>query len=155
MIGSIRNMFDNEKVLGEKLNGVEYIERSAVYGIVINNEGRVAVIKTLTGYFLPGGGIENEETHKECLDREFVEETGYEIIIEKYVGKSSLYHISKTNQHIHGIGYFYMVSLSCMTNKKSEDDHELVWIEKVECIKNLFLEHQAWAVSKALNVSLR
>lgn len=28
-------------------------------------------------YFLPGGGIENEESYQECLEREMLEETGY------------------------------------------------------------------------------
>ncbi|HEY8890342.1 MAG TPA: NUDIX domain-containing protein [Clostridium sp.] len=138
------------KVFGEKLNGVNYIDRAGVYGIAINDEDKIATIKTPTGYFLPGGGIENGETHKECLEREFIEETGYEISIENYIGKASLYHISKANQYLHGIGYFYIVNLKCKTNEKIEEDHELLWIEIGECIKCLFLEHQAWAVAEAL-----
>lgn len=141
---------DDEKVFGEKLNGVSYIDRSGVYGIVINVEGKIATIKTPTGYFLPGGGIKSGETHKQCLEREFIEEMGHEVAIEKYIGKSSLYHISKTNHYLHGIGYFYMVNLKSMTNKKIEEDHELIWIEPDECVKVLFLEHQAWSVLEAL-----
>ena len=140
----------DQKVFGEKIDGVEYINRVGVYGIVIDNEGKIATIKTPTGYFLPGGGIEDGETHKECIEREFIEETGFEVSIEKYIGKSSLYHISKTNKYLHGIGYFYIVNLKSMTNKKVEEDHELIWIEPVECVKGLFLKHQAWAVSETL-----
>ncbi|MBZ9689322.1 NUDIX domain-containing protein [Clostridium estertheticum] len=141
---------DDKKVFGEKLNGVNYIDRGGVYGIVINEEGKIATIKTPTGYFLPGGGIEKGETHKECLEREFIEETGYEVVIGRYIGKASLYHISKINQYLHGIGYFYVVNLKCKTSYKIEDDHELLWIEAGECVKGLFLKHQAWAVSEAL-----
>jgi 8-oxo-dGTP diphosphatase len=140
----------DEKVFGEKLSGVNYIDRIGVYGIVIDNEGKIATIKTPTGYFLPGGGIEIGETHKECIEREFIEETGFEVLIEKYIGMASLYHISKTNQYLHGIGYFYTVNLKSMTNKKTEEDHELIWIEQGKCVRSLFLEHQAWAVSEAL-----
>lgn len=147
----LENTLDNdEKTFGERLEGIEYIERIGVYGIVINNEGKVATIKTPTGYFLPGGGIENGETHKECIDREFIEETGYEVDVKRYIGRSSLYHISKTNQYLYGIGYFYIVDLKCKTNYKIEDDHDLLWIEPGKCIIRLFLEHQAWAVSEAL-----
>ncbi len=141
---------DDEKVFGEKLNGVNYIDRAGVYGIVINDEGKVATIKTPTGYFLPGGGIEDEETHIECLVREFIEETGYEIKIGRYIGKASLYHILKTNKYLHGVGYFYFVNFESKTSNKIEEDHQLLWIEPGECIKGLFLEHQAWAVSEAL-----
>lgn len=150
------NIFnENEKVFGEKIHDVKYIDRIAVYGIVINNEGNVATIKTPTGYFLPGGGIETGETHKECLEREFIEEAGYEISIEKYIGKASLYHISKTNQHIRGIGYFFIINLKCKTSSKVEEKHELVWSEPEECIKCLFLEHQAWAVLQALEYKIQ
>ncbi|MBZ9621439.1 NUDIX domain-containing protein [Clostridium sp. FP2] len=140
----------DEKVFGEKLNGVNYIDRTGVYGIVINYDGKIATIKTLSGYFLPGGGIESGETNEECLEREFIEETGYRIKIGRYIGKASLYHTSKTNKYLHGIGYFYFVNLESKTSNKIEEDHQLLWIEPEECIKGLFLEHQAWSVSEAL-----
>lgn len=147
------NLNIDEKIFGEKLENIEYIDRRAVYGIVVNDEGEIAVIKTPTGYFLPGGGVENFETHVECLQREFFEETGYEAEVEKFIGRASLYHTSRTNQYLHGIGYFYTASLICKAGYKSEKDHELLWVEPDQCIKCLFLEHQAWAVSKALGLA--
>ncbi|WP_186430416.1 NUDIX domain-containing protein [Clostridium sp. BSD9I1] len=147
----IENILNNdEKIFGKKLDGVGYIDRIAVYGIVTDGEGKVAVIKTPAGYFLPGGGMENEETHKECIEREFIEETGYKIEIQKFIGRASLYHISKTKQYLRGIGYFYIVSLENYYAAPIEKDHKLIWLEPNECIKSLFLEHQAWAVSESL-----
>ncbi len=143
----------DEKVFGIKIDNIQYIERSAVYGVVINNEGEVAVIKTPTGFFLVGGGIENSETHVECLEREFLEETGYEVEVEKFIGRASLYHTTRVNQYMRGTGYFYTVSLKCKTSCKTEKDHELLWLKADECIKGLFLEHQSWAVSKSLRLS--
>jgi 8-oxo-dGTP diphosphatase len=61
---------DDEKVFGEKLNGENYIDRAGVYGIGINDEGKIATIKTPTGYFLPGGRIEDEETQRNALKRQ-------------------------------------------------------------------------------------
>ncbi|MCB2291730.1 NUDIX domain-containing protein [Clostridium sp. CS001] len=116
------------------------MERAGVYGIAIDNEGKVATIKTLTGYFLPGGGIESGETNEECLEREFIEETGYIIKIGGYIGKASLYHLSKTNQYIHGTGYFYFVNLESKISNKIEEDHQLLWIESNECVESLFLK---------------
>lgn len=141
----------NDIIFGEKLEDVEYFERPAVYGIVFNSDGKIATIKTPRGYFLPGGGIEKNENHKQCLEREFMEETGYEIDFGNYIGKSSLYHKSKSNRYIFSIGFFYYAELKNKKNNGIEEDHELVWLEPNECINNLNLEHQSWAVTKALN----
>jgi 8-oxo-dGTP diphosphatase len=142
----------DEKVFGVRLDEVEYRNRSAVYGIATSKGGEIAVIKTPGGFFLPGGGIEGAENHVECLQREFLEETGYEIETINFIGRASLYHIARTNECIHGIGYFYTVNLRGNTGCKIEKDHELQWLEAEECIKGLFLEHQSWAVSKALGL---
>lgn len=144
------NKLSDEPIFGEKLSEVKYTERTGVYGIAVDNTGKVATIKTPAGYFLPGGGIEDGETHKECLKREFIEETGCEIEIGRYIGKASLYHITKKGEYKKGIGYFYTVNLKYETRKKIEEDHELLWIEPNECVKCLFLGHQSWAVSKSL-----
>ena len=146
---------DEEKIFGEKLENIKYIHRSGVYGVIVNNEGKVAVLKTITGYFLlPGGGIENNETHKECLERECLEEIGCRINVDKYLGKASMYHLSKQNKYILGIGYFYMVNLQCNSKYEIEKDKELVWMDPYECMKCLPLENQAWAVSKAIKYLL-
>ena len=148
----IENLLENEeKIFGEKLENINYIHRSGVYGVIVNNEGKVAVLKTTTGYFLlPGGGIENNETQKQCLEREVMEEVGCRIHIGKYIGKASLYHLAKNNKYILGIGYFYIVNLQCNTNYKIEKDKELIWMDPYECINCLPLEHQSWAVSKSI-----
>lgn len=138
------------RVFGKKIAHVEYVDRIAIYGICFNEEGKMAVIKTPWGYFLPGGGLENLETHKECLKREFVEETGYEIALKEYIGTASLYHISKKKQYIHGIGHFYYVDLSDKLHDGIELDHEMLWMDPDRCQHLLFLEHQAWAVGEIL-----
>jgi 8-oxo-dGTP diphosphatase len=143
-------IYSREKVFGEKLEGTVYIRRTGVYGIAFNKEGNIAVVKTPKGYFLPGGGIENEENHKECIKREFLEETGYEITIENYINKYSLYHTTKDNAYFYLIGFFYIVNLKQRSNYKTEEDHKLIWLEPSQCVKCLLLRHQSWAVSQAL-----
>ena len=77
-------------IFGEKLEGIEYTDRIGVYGIVFNNEGKIALIMTPGGYFLPGGGIENTESHRMCLHREFMEETGYKSFLWKKCSRKSI-----------------------------------------------------------------
>lgn len=39
--------------------------------------------------------VDNDENYKECIEREFLEEIGYKVIIENYINKCSLYHRKK------------------------------------------------------------
>ena len=140
-----------EIVFGEKLEGVDYFKRPGVYGIALNEHGEVAIVKTPTGYFLPGGGIEGNESYPECLQREFLEETGYEIQIEKFIGEARQYYYSEElERHVYSIGYFYEVILKNKTMDSIEDDHELQWFEPEKCTKLLLLQNQSWAVLELL-----
>lgn len=56
---------------------VRTINRVAVRGIVMKNN-RILLVESNKGdYKFPGGGLEENETHEECLKREVREETGY------------------------------------------------------------------------------
>lgn len=58
-----------EKSFGEKIQNINYIDRVGAYGLILNEENKVAVVKTKKGYFLLGGRVENEETHEACIKR--------------------------------------------------------------------------------------
>lgn len=47
----------SEKSFGGKLPGIDYRDRTGAYGIWLNNENKIPVIKTAIGFFLLGGGI--------------------------------------------------------------------------------------------------
>ena len=70
--------------IGDKFQS-KYDFRETCFGIVeVNN--KFLIVKKNNQYSLIGGGIEENETFEECLKREFLEETGYEIIgIEELV----------------------------------------------------------------------
>lgn len=55
-----------EKSFGERVKGIEYKDRLGAYAIIIDGD-KVVVVKTSTGFFLLGGGIEIDETHEECI----------------------------------------------------------------------------------------
>ncbi|MGE7093327.1 NUDIX domain-containing protein [Lysinibacillus sp. NPDC048646] len=73
---------------GEKEEGQDYIWRPAVYGVMFDSQKeKIAVIQTGDGqYFLPGGGIETNESHQDCLKREALEEMGMAIEIGRFLG---------------------------------------------------------------------
>ncbi|MCU9813306.1 hypothetical protein [Paraclostridium sp. AKS81] len=40
-----------EKSFGEKIQDINYIDRIGAYGVILNEENKVAVVKTKKGYF--------------------------------------------------------------------------------------------------------
>ena len=85
-----------EKTFGEFDPTVEYYHRVGAY-LVIVRDGMVAAIEHRLGYLLPGGGIEGDETHEECLLRECLEEIGYDgfLTIERETGSDPSADIAK------------------------------------------------------------
>jgi 8-oxo-dGTP diphosphatase len=138
---------------GIKEKDKKYIWRPAVYCLMFNDQkDRIAIIQTSDGnYFLPGGGIENDETHEECLKREALEEMGMEIKVGNFLGCARRYFYS-TNEYKHYLseGHFYLCEKAKILGNPIEENHFLKWIEPSQAIENLFHEHQTWAVSEAL-----
>lgn len=61
--------------------------RQAAYGILIKH-GQILLmrIKSSGLFWLPGGGVDSEETLKEACHREFLEETGIAVRVGKHLG---------------------------------------------------------------------
>ena len=66
-------------VIGEKLENMKYDFRETCFGICVEN-GNMLLVKKNEQFSFVGGGIEKSETHEGCLRREFIEESGYEIL---------------------------------------------------------------------------
>jgi 8-oxo-dGTP diphosphatase len=127
--------------------GKSYKRRDGVYAIILNNNSDIAIIQTSTGYFLPGGGIEDNETKEECLFRECLEEIGFEIKIKRYLFSGNYFFYSTTlNVDMENFGYFFECELLNIKKIKTEDDHQLVWLSVNEAIKLLYLKNQQQAV---------
>jgi 8-oxo-dGTP diphosphatase len=137
---------------GEKIEGIEYTSRPAVYGLFFHPEnGKVAVIQTGDGkYFLPGGGIEAGETHEECMKREALEEMGTEIELGPFLGQARRYFYS-ANEYKYYLseGYFYLCEMIRQISLPLEEDHTLIWLDPLDAETGLFHEHQGWAVKEA------
>lgn len=140
---------------GEKEEGKQYILRPAVYGVLFSHQkDKIAVIQTRSGYFfLPGGGIENNETHGQCLKRETLEELGMEIEIGAFLGCAQQYfYAPHENRDYLNQSYFYLCEIGRKVQEPIEEDHLLNWTEPTHAVKQLYHEHQRWAVQQAIRI---
>ncbi len=141
------------EIFGEILEGIYYEERRGVYGIATNEFNQVAVIQMPHGDFIPGGGIEGNESEEECLRRELIEETGYDIKIKEHICMGIDYGYGpKSQKYLKLMGSFYLIEFKDDTGLKSELDHVLVWKAKEELKKSMRLEYQYWAVEESFKI---
>jgi 8-oxo-dGTP diphosphatase len=137
-------------VFGNKLEGINYIDRPGAYAVIKNNENQIAVIATRRGYFLPGGGIDPGETEMDALHRELMEETGYQISVIAGIGSAVEYiKASGEDQYYRIRSRFHLAHLESQTGEGMEQDHRLVWLSQDEAIRLLTRQSQAWAVQLA------
>lgn len=116
------------------------IIRYAARGIVINDDGDVAVInkKIKNEYKLPGGGIENNENQEEAFLREVFEETGCYVEITDYLG-TIIEEKSLTN--FKQISYVFVGKVLENTNKlhltekESDEKTTLLWKSLDDALK--------------------
>lgn len=148
------NNLEETLIFGENGNRLKYQRRDGCYAVIIDdNKQQVVVIITTKGsYFLPGGGIEEGETPEECLRRELLEETGYEINIGSCIGKAQRYFISPQNEPLLSNGIFFIAEFIEKVQEPMDDDHDLRWISLDEVDNLFFHEHQSWAVKKAISL---
>jgi 8-oxo-dGTP diphosphatase len=132
---------------------VTYVERLSAYGVIPNESGVVAVIKTPDGYFLPGGGAHTGETAEEALGREIIEETGYAPEILANIGiASQLTYAEDQRVHYRKVGHFFLARLAGKIAEPVEADHDLIWCPADEAIRKMTHEYQAWAIREALRL---
>lgn len=84
-----------------------------VYGILIDQYQRLLVTdEFIRGAYitkLPGGGLEFGEGTRDCLQREFREETGLEVRIGEHFYTTDFFQISAFNQKDQIISIYYRV----------------------------------------------
>ena len=126
----------------------KYDLREAVYAIVREND-MIAAVHTPRGYFLPGGGIEENESIQEALVREVFEELGWAIIIHDAlpVVQQYLFSVAKQTHYLTN-AHFYNATFCAELCEPFEEDHELVWLQQAEAEEKLVTESMRWAVKQ-------
>ncbi len=110
--------------------------RPSIYGILIEGS-KVLLSKQWDGYDFPGGGINIDETLEQALKREFFEETGLKVEMDKVVHcQSSFYINSSSNKPFNAVViYFLCHKVGGELSLDHVDDSEKAYIGMPEWIE--------------------
>ncbi len=135
---------------GDKQPGRVYVPRPGAYGLVYDEQGRIAVLQTPRGSFLPGGGIEEGETPTQALVREVQEECSFGVTVGERLGEAAEYRC--TEGHAFAIRkdcVFFAATLHSETGAATEADHALLWLTLSEAEEQLAHGSQKWIVRQS------
>lgn len=129
---------------------LERRRRPCAYAIVLDGRGRVLLMETPRGYYLPGGGIDEGETEHEALRREVLEEMGHEIQVGEEVGRA-VQHIRIGDRTILSKeGAYFRATLGAKVAEAVEEDHEPVWLPLVTACREVVHRAQGWALERVV-----
>jgi 8-oxo-dGTP pyrophosphatase MutT (NUDIX family) len=87
-----------------------------VYGVLMDKQKRVLLSdEFIRGAYItkfPGGGLEFGEGTRDCLKREFAEETGLEVTVGEHLYTTDFFQISAFNNAYQIISIYYFVHVN-------------------------------------------
>lgn len=134
---------------GEKVVGHTYKNRFGAYIVIPRHDNQqVVLVQAPNGaYFLPGGEIEAGEDHTQAIDREMLEELGFEVEIATYLGEAVEYFYSRhRDTYYHHPGYFYVAKSWQQVAEPTETTNEISWHTPEEAMELLKRGSHRWAV---------
>jgi 8-oxo-dGTP diphosphatase len=134
-------------VFGRPPVGTNATVRPSAYGIIFNDLGSVAVVRTSRGVYLPGGGIEQKETAHEAVLREAREECGVEVQLGIWSRSAIDFVFSPSEQTLfEKRSTFVDGHCSSITYGPVEPDNQLEWHTPQEAANILTPPSHRWAV---------
>ena len=135
------------KVFGVK-EDAEYYDREGAYIIPVCGN-KVGVVKTPKGWFLLGGGLEKDESHIQCIERECMEEAGYTVSVGRKICSAETYCFHETIGFFHPIQTYYVGKLISKVCERVESAHVFEWVEYEKIKGKMYFEMQSWTLDKA------
>ena len=118
--------------------------RAAVAAMVFDEQGRILLFKHTYRKFewgIPAGGLEYNEQPDQAIVREFFEETGMELQVEKLL-------LAESSKEDRNISLIYLCTILSGTFKESHEISEMKYFDVNDLPQMLFAEKNLirWAV---------
>jgi len=123
--------------LGKKFVDRKYAFRETCFGICEKN-GQILLTKNTkkNEIAMVGGGIEKGETHRLCLEREFLEESGYTVESAEELCTIDCFWLAGGQWPMESLANFYIIKLSEKGGAPLEEGHQPIWVP-VDEVENL------------------
>ena len=108
--------------IGKKLENLKYDFRETCFGICLKNE-KILLVKKNEQFSFIGGGMEKNESHEECLKREFIEESGYELLEIKPFVTIDCFWLAAGKWPLESLANFYIVKVGEKVCEPTEEGH--------------------------------
>jgi 8-oxo-dGTP diphosphatase len=136
---------------GARQAGVQYTPRRAAYAVILDDRSRVACVQEESGRFLPGGGLEANETDVDAVHREVMEECGRSFQMVGQLGTAVQFFISPRGEPYQLHAAFFLGRFGPAAARSADDAVERVeWLPAVPEPPQFFHECHQWAVRQAL-----
>lgn len=136
---------------GEKQPGLTYEQRPCAFGVAARPDGKILCVRVTragqTWTDLPGGRIEAGETETGALVREFGEETGSSCRPDRLLVRTRQFLITAKDEPRLNHSAYYAVEATGPAGRPAEPDHEPVWLDPLDALRELRDEAAALAVT--------
>ena len=142
----------HEPQFGEPGSGQPHRDRPAAFG-VLEKDGKIAFVRitlkdgTPPFIDLPGGAIDDGETARQAVIREFGEETGLAVNAGLEIGRAAQHFVTTKGEPVNNRCVFFVMTERAGVATKIEDDHQLVWLPFAEALASLRHDAHAWGLA--------
>jgi L-amino acid N-acyltransferase YncA/8-oxo-dGTP pyrophosphatase MutT (NUDIX family) len=130
---------------GEPVAGQPCVVRPSAYLIVPNDAGRIAVVRTAEGVFLPGGGVDPGESAAAAAARETREECALDVRVGGEIGKAADFVWSKKESTCVEKRCVFL-SGTVVSPVDATPEHEVLWLNRDDAIAQITRSGHQWAV---------
>jgi 8-oxo-dGTP diphosphatase len=136
-------------VFGVPETRLPHVVRPSAYGLVLGPEGSLAIVRTGTGAYLPGGGIVDTESPEDAVCREAREECGLTVILGLW-RRAAIDHVTAAREgtHFEKRSTFCDATVVGSTTELVEPDHVLAWVNATSAVALLTPPSHRWAVAE-------
>jgi 8-oxo-dGTP diphosphatase len=143
--------WESAPVFGGRTEGDPWVIRPSAYGLLPDRDGRVAIVRSADGVYLPGGGIEEGETVPEALRREALEECGFRISLGSWSARAVQFAYSASEKaHFEKRCTFLECAVESVDRGLLHPGHELLWVPASSAAGLLTHASHGWAVAQWL-----
>jgi len=150
------NHWQEAPIFGERDHSVQYTVRPSAYCLIEDASGRLALVRTPQGIYLPGGGIEAGETPAQAVVRESLEECGFIVRAGSWELHAVQFCYSEAEKkYFEKRCTFVDAIVESAAPSGTEPGHELLWVAPAAALDLMLHECHGWAIQAWTNRATR